>query len=249
MRHADVRISAKYSGSEEGSMNQDRRDAQLWAEEWKIKQRNRRRLIAILAIAVIVGVGVLNHYVSILFSRTTYGSAEEMKAALQGRYETDYAEDIVIDGDTITLTYYNPSHYSLEYAEEYGYSEYDDSVYEDTVEEWDFRSGQIKGGWMDVISVDKEGNLVYYQQTFKKTDDPKPVPIDPSELSLYKKGYSDSEQARSGDDAEYEEGEEAEYSEEAEAPEEEAAAEESRLETEEAAENAGIEAIEGSEGV
>ena len=91
-------------------MDQDRREAQLWAEEWKIKQRNRRILRVVLALVLICAIGVGLHYVGIMVARMTFNSAEEMKTYLQGRYETDYAEDIVIEGDTVTLTYYNPSH-------------------------------------------------------------------------------------------------------------------------------------------
>lgn len=233
-------------------MNQDRRDAQLWAEEWKIKQRNRRVLLTVLAVLLIVAMGVGLHYVGVFLSRTTFSSEEEMKAAVQGRFETDYAEDIVIEGDKVTLTYYNPSHYSLEYAEQYGYSEYDDSVYEDTVEKWDYRNGVIKCSWMDKITVDKDGNLVYYEQVFRKTNDPKPTPLDPSELSLFKKGY-DSAQAEQNDEAVEEdelegedpEGDEAVTGEEAAAME---ASQESQEETQAAADSAGVEASAGSAG-
>lgn len=217
-------------------MDKDRREAQLWAEEWNIKQKSRRRFAVIAVLLIIAAIGVGLHYVGIFVSRTTYASEAEMKAALQGRYETDYAEDIVIDGDTVTLTYYNPSHYSLEYAEEYGYSDYEDSVYEDTVVKWDYRIGEIKCNWMDSIKVDKNGNLVYYDQVYKKTNDPKPVPLDPSELSLFKKGY-DSAQAEQNeadgteaDELEEEwDGEDSEYEE----------SHESHIETQAAAEEAG----------
>jgi hypothetical protein len=217
-------------------MDKDRREAQLWAEEWNIKQKSRRRFAVIAVLLIIAAIGVGLHYVGIFVSRTTYASEAEMKAALQGRYETDYAEDIVIDGDTVTLTYYNPSHYSLEYAEEYGYSDYEDSIYEDTVVKWDYRIGEIKCNWMDSIKVDKNGNLVYYDQVYKKTNDPKPVPLDPSELSLFKKGY-DSAQAEQNeadgteaDELEEEwDGEDSEYEE----------SHESHIETQAAAEEAG----------
>ena len=231
-------------------MDQDRREAQLWAEEWKIKQRNRRILRVVLALVLICAIGVGLHYVGIMVARMTFNSAEEMKAYLQGRYETDYAEDIVIEGDTVTLTYYNPSHYSLEYAEEYGYSEYEDSVYEDTVKEWDFRSGEIKGNWMDTIQVNKDGSLDYYGQIFRKTDDPKPTPLDPSELSLFKQGYDSAQDEL---DALVEDGSDADTApegEEAAAEEDEAmeASLESKVETQEAADSAGVEALAGGSG-
>ena len=219
------------------NMTQDRRDAIHWAEEWRIRQRRNKIIIGVAAVLVIAMLGFLISFVSVRVSRTMYSSEEEMKAALQGRFETDYAEDIVIDGDTITLTYYNQSHYDLEYAERYGYSEYEDSVYEDDIVEWDYRRGEIKCSWMDSLYVDKDGNLVYLKQAFRKTDNPKPTPIDPSELSLYKKGYNDSQaEENEEDEAAYDDGL---TSEEALGQE---AAQESKDETQEAAEDAGIDA-------
>ena len=173
-------------------MSQDRRDAMHWAEEWRIRQRNKKIVLSVVVVIALALLGFIISYISIMVSRTTFESEEAMKAALQGRYETDYAEDIVIDGNNLTLTYYNQSHYDLEYAEKYGYSEYEDSVYDDEIIKWDYRRGEIKLNWMDTITVDKNGNLVYYEQQFKKTNEPKPTPLDPSLLSLYKKGYEDS---------------------------------------------------------
>lgn len=229
-------------------MDKDRRAAQQWAEEWKIKQKNRRILRTILIVLLIAAIGVGLHFVGVYIGRTTYASAEEMKTALQGRYETDYAEDIEIEGDKVTLTYYNPSHYSLEYAEEYGYSDYEDSVYEDTVTKWDYRNGAIKCGWMDEIVVNKDGNLVYYEQVFKKTNDPKPTPLDPSELSLFKQGYDSAQEEL---DALTEEGSAAAEGEEAvseEVLDGIEASQESLTETQEAADSAGVEAIAGGSG-
>lgn len=223
-------------------MTQDRRDAMHWAEEWRIRQRNKRILLIVLAIVAVAVLALIINYVSIMVSRTTYASEEEMKAALQGRYETDYAEDIVIDGDSLTLTYYNQSHYDLEYAEKYGYSDYEDSVYDDEIVEWDYRRGQIKLKWMDTITVDKSGNLVYYHQQYKKTNDPKPTPLDPSLLSQYKQGYEDGlnageEDADSSDDAASGAGL---TEEEQEAQD---AVQESQDETQAAAEEAGVEPL------
>ena len=223
-------------------MTQDRRDAMHWAEEWRIRQRNKRILLIVLAIVAVALLAFIINYVSIMVSRTTYASEEEMKAALQGRYETDYAEDIVIDGDSLTLTYYNQSHYDLEYAEKYGYSDYEDSVYDDEVVEWDYRRGQIKLKWMDTITVDKSGNLVYYHQQYKRTNEPKPTPLDPSLLSQYKQGYEDGlnageEDADSSDDAASGAGL---TEEEQEAQD---AVQESQDETQAAAEEAGVEPL------
>jgi len=223
-------------------MTQDRRDAMHWAEEWRIRQRNKRILLIVVAVLAVALLAFIINYVSIMVSRTTYASEEEMKAALQGRYETDYAEDIVIDGDSLTLTYYNQSHYDLEYAEKYGYSDYEDSVYDDEVVEWDYRRGQIKLKWMDTITVDKSGNLVYYHQQYKKTNEPKPTPLDPSLLSQYKQGYEDGlnageEDADSSDDAASGAGL---TEEEQEAQD---AVQESQDETQAAAEEAGVEPL------
>ena len=223
-------------------MTEDRRDAMHWAEEWRIRQRNKRILLIVLAIVAVALLAFIINYVSIMVSRTTYASEEEMKAALQGRYETDYAEDIVIDGDSLTLTYYNQSHYDLEYAEKYGYSDYEDSVYDDEAVEWDYRRGQIKLKWMDTITVDKSGNLVYYHQQYKKTNEPKPTPLDPSLLSQYKQGYEDGlnageEDADTSDDAASGAGL---TEEEQEAQD---AVQESQDETQAAAEEAGVEPL------
>lgn len=167
----------------ERSPEQDRIDAQAWATEWQIKRRNRRWLYIIGAILLVIILFYAIGFIKIHATRTTFRSEEEMRAALQGRFETDYCEDIEIIEDNITLTYYEISHYDLDYAEKYGYSEYDDSVYEDVVREWDYKHGIIKGKWMSDITVDRNGNLKYYSQTFVKSDDPKPVPIDPSALT------------------------------------------------------------------
>lgn len=226
-------------------MDQDRRDAMHWAQEWRIRRRNKRVLTAIIAVVAVAAFIYVINYISILGSRTTYGSEEEMRTALQGRFATDYAEDIVIEGDKLTLTYYNQSHYDLEFAETYGYSEYDDSVYEDKVVKWDYRRGEIKLDWMSTITVDKDGNLRYYSQAFVKTNEPKPTPIDPSELSLYKKGYSDSE-AANAEDEEAEESDETASGDDAMSAEEAAGQEasaESQEETQAAAEEAGVEPL------
>ena len=80
-------------------------------------------------------------------------SEEEMRAAMQGRFVYDMYEDFYFEGDTVTKTYYSISHYDREYAEQYGYEEYGDSVYEDTVVKWDYRRGVIKCKWMEDIIV------------------------------------------------------------------------------------------------
>ena len=168
-------------------MDQDRRDAAAWAKEWYIRQKNRRLLMVIAGIALIAAIVTVVRFAIIHIERTTFGSVEEMRAAMQGRYaiERDY-EDIYIDGDTITLTYLSYSHYDRRYAEEYGYNyDEEDSVYEDDVAEWDYRHGVIKTRWMGDIIVDKNGNIRrgdYSYSTFYRTDKPRPEPIDPSTL-------------------------------------------------------------------
>lgn len=163
-------------------MDNDRRDARTWAQEWSIRQRNLRIIKVLAIIAIIIALYFVIHFITVTATRTTFHSVEEMRAAMQGRYETDYCEDIEIIGDDVTLTYYEISHYDPDYAEKYGYSEYDDSVYEDSVEKWDYRNGVIKCRWMDDLIIDKQGNIRYYNQTFVKTDADKPVPFDRSIL-------------------------------------------------------------------
>ena len=229
------------------NMSQDRRDAMHWAEEWRIRQRNKRILVVVCVIVALALLGFILSYVSVMVSRSTFESEEAMKEALQGRYTTEYEDtDIVIDGDTVTLSYYNRSHYDLEYAQKYGYSEYEDSAYEDKVVKWDYNRGVIVLDWMEEIKVDKEGNLVYYDQPYKKTDAPKPTPFDPSLLNHEKEdgeeaadaaGGSGTEDAGAADDA----------ASGADMPEEEQAAqeesEESLEKTEEKAEDAGVEPL------
>ena len=169
-------------------MDQDRRDAAAWAKEWQIKQKNRRLVLVIVGLIAIAAIGYLISFITIKAERTTFKSVEDMRAAMQGRYaiERDY-EDIIIEGDDITLTYISFSHYDRDYAERYGYDYFgDDSVYEDHVREWDYRHGVIKTDWMGDLVVDKYGNIRRgdsYYYTFYKTDKPRPEPIDPSTLT------------------------------------------------------------------
>ena len=166
-------------------MDQDRRDAAAWAKEWQIKRKNRRILYVLAGILAVAAIGYLISFITIHTERTTFGSAEEMRLAMQGRYaiERDY-EDIIIEGDEITLTYLSLSHYDREYAEKYGYEEYDDSVYDDHVKEWDYRHGVLKTEWMDDLIIDSDGNIHKGKYTILyKTDRPRPEPIDPSTLN------------------------------------------------------------------
>ena len=168
-------------------MDQDRRDANAWAKEWYIRQKNRRLLMVLGAVLLVAAIGYAVHFTIVHVERTTFRSTEDMRKAMQGRYaiERDY-EDIIIEGDEVTLTYLAYTHYNREYAERYGYN-YDeqDSVYEDHVVKWDYRNGVIRTEWMGDLIVDKNGNLRRgdsYYGTFYKTDKPRPEPIDPSTL-------------------------------------------------------------------
>ena len=66
-------------------MDQDRRDAAAWAKEWQIRQKNRRILYVLAAIALIAAVSFTIKFVIVHTERTTFGSEEEMRAAMQGR--------------------------------------------------------------------------------------------------------------------------------------------------------------------
>lgn len=169
-------------------MDQDRRDAAAWAKEWQIKRKNRMIIGVIAGILGVVLIGYFIRFLIIHTERTTFGSEEEMRAACQGRYEeSSYYEDLMIEEDTVTLTYLERSHYDRDYAERYGYEyDYNDSIYEDRVVEWDYRHGLIKTEWMGDLIVDKNGNIRRgdsYYGTFYKTNKPRPEPIDPSTLS------------------------------------------------------------------
>lgn len=167
-------------------MDQERRDAAAWAQEWAIRKKNRRIIRIIAALVLIWVFGMLVNLISVRMTRMTFGSEEEMRKSLQGRYAIDRSyEDIIIEGDDITVTYYEVSHYNLDYAREYGYSEeFGNTVYEAVVTEWDYRHGVIKTDWMDDIIVDQDGNLIRYRTSkYVKTDKPAPTPIDPAELN------------------------------------------------------------------
>ena len=169
-------------------MDQDRRDAAAWAKEWYIRKKNRRLLMALAFLLLVALIGYMVNFTIVHVERTTFHSAEEMRKAMQGRYaiDRDY-EDIIIEGDEITLTYLSFSHYDRSYAEKYGYDySGEDSVYNDRVEKWDFRNGVIRTQWMGDLVVDKNGNIrrgKAYYGIFYKTDKPRPEPIDPSTLS------------------------------------------------------------------
>ena len=169
-------------------MDQDRRDAAAWAKEWYIRKKNRRLLIVLALLLLIAAVVCAVYFAVVNIERSTFRSVEDMRKAMQGRYaiERDY-EDIIIEGDEITLTYLSYSHYDRDYAERYGYDySGDDSVYEDHVIKWGFRNGVIKTKWMGDLVVDKNGNIRRgnrYYTTFYKTDKPRPEPIDPSTLN------------------------------------------------------------------
>ncbi len=168
-------------------MDQNRRDAAAWAKEWQIRQKNRKLLMALALLLLAAVIGYMIHFTVVHVERTTFKSEEDMRKAMQGRYADERVlEDLVIEGDDITLTYLAYSHYNREYAENYGYN-YDehDSVYEDSVEEWDYRNGVIKTRWMGDIIVDKNGDIRRkdFHMTFRKTDKPRPEPIDPSTLT------------------------------------------------------------------
>lgn len=167
------------------AMDQDRRDAIAWAKEWQIRQKNRRLLFGLTGIAAVIVVCLLIRYIVIQSERSTYSSVEAMRAALQGRYVASYGyEEAMIEGDIVTVTFLEPSHYNREYAERYGYSEeFSDHSYEHRVTEWDYRHGVIKLDWGGDLIVDKSGGLRYSQNIqYFKTDEPRPEPIDPASL-------------------------------------------------------------------
>lgn len=168
-------------------MDQNRKDAAAWAREWQIRRKNRRILYVIAGILIVAALGFLIRFIVVKAERTTFRSADEMRQAVQGRYENDYYEDLVIDGDRVTLTYLAFSHYDRDYAERYGYDPDDkDSVFTDRIVKWDYRHGVLKTEWMGDLVIDKAGNIRRedsYYGTFFKTDRPRPDPIDPSTLN------------------------------------------------------------------
>lgn len=165
-------------------MDESRRHAQAWAEEWRLRKRNRRIVTIVVAvIAVIVVFGVIG-YMSNYIPRMKFNSEEEMKAAVQGRYaiESSYT-DLIIEGDEVTLTYLAYSHYNRDYAERYGYDADKDNVLTDHIVKWDYKHGVLKTEWMDDLIIDKDGNIHRGKYTtLYKTTRPRPEPIDPATL-------------------------------------------------------------------
>lgn len=165
-------------------MDESRRHAEAWAAEWRLRKRNRTIVtIIVVLIVAIVAIGAVGYF-STRISRSTYSSAEEMKAAVQGRYaiESSYT-DLIIEDDEITLTYLAYSHYNRDYAERYGYDADEDNVLTDHVVKWDYKHGVLKTEWMDDLIIDKDGNIHRGKYTvLYKTDRPRPEPIDPATL-------------------------------------------------------------------
>lgn len=184
-------------------MDQDRREAAAWAEEWRIEHKRKRIIAAAAAMILIAVIAFAVVFITRMAMRMTFSSADEMREAMQGRYAIGrYYEDIIIDGNNITHTYLAWSHYDRRYAEEYGYDADEDHVYEDRVVKWDYRRGVIKTEWMGDFIVDKDGNLhrgsysVYY-----KTDEPRPEPIDPATLGQPSEDTSGDGDAADGNEA------------------------------------------------
>ncbi len=166
-------------------MDQDRRDAAAWAEEWRIKHKNRKIIGVIAVIAFIVFVVWGASRVAEIMNRTIFSSEAEMREAMQGRFAIErWYEDIIIEGDEVTLTFLSMSHYDRDYAERHGYDYEEDSVYHDRVVEWDYRHGVIRMEWMSEMIVDKKGNIRRYgNTTYYRTNKPRPEPIDPATLN------------------------------------------------------------------
>lgn len=166
-------------------MDQDRRDAAAWAEEWRIKHKNRKIIGVIAVIAFIVLTVWGASRISEIMNRTIFSSEAEMREAMQGRFAIErWYEDIIIEGDEVTLTFLSMSHYDRDYAERHGYDYEEDSVYHDRVVEWDYRHGVIRMEWMSEMIVDKKGNIRRYgNTTYYRTNKPRPEPIDPATLN------------------------------------------------------------------
>ena len=165
-------------------MDQDRREAAAWAEDWRIRKKNRTlyTVIGVVIALVLLGIGI--NYAVLRMNRMSFESADAMREAMQGRFsiESSYM-DIIIEGDDVTLTYWACSHYDRRYAEEYGYDADEDSVYTDRVVKWDYKRGVMKTEWMGDLVVDRDGNIKRGKYTtFYRTDRPRPEPLDPATL-------------------------------------------------------------------
>ena len=166
-------------------MDESRRHAEAWAQEWRLRKRNKTLITVIAVVVLLVAAISLMSYFSNRVGRMTFSSEEEMKAAVQGRYALDTSyTDLVIEGDKVTNTYWSYSHYNRDYAERYGYDAEQDSVHTDYIVKWDYKHGVLKTEWMGDLIIDKDGNIHKGKYTvLYKTDRPRPDPIDPATLS------------------------------------------------------------------
>ena len=75
-------------------MDQDRRDAAAWAREWQIKQKNRRLLMVLGGIVLVAVAAFLIKAAIVLLERTTFGSEEEMRAALEAACAWEFVSEM-----------------------------------------------------------------------------------------------------------------------------------------------------------
>ena len=142
---------------------QDRERIGRWEQDWAIRKKNRRLIIVCVAVLVIGLLVLLVSAGAMMLTRTTYSSEEEMSKAVEGCYlYEDFIMIVIFDGQ-VELTYFN------------SWDDTGDSVFNDTVKKWNYRTGTIKMNWMDDITIDKDGNPVFSGRTYRKVD-PSEVP-------------------------------------------------------------------------
>lgn len=129
-------------------LEQDKRDAALWATEWKANKSTKRGIIIVVAIILIM-VGFFSFRTIKLHStRMTFDSENAMKEYSQGTFRSD-REALIFDGNEVTHIYYLDDDINQETTRD-----------TDRVIDWDYRHGNISFGYMSDVYVDKDGALV-----------------------------------------------------------------------------------------
>ncbi|MBQ0018019.1 MAG: hypothetical protein KBS63_02230 [Clostridiales bacterium] len=146
-------------------MDQDRIDAQNWATEWAIRQKNKKIICIVIGILLAAFVYFAITAVKIYFTRTIFRSEAEMKEAMQGSFKYEDYQEIDIVGDKVYFTYFNVKDEDSGEYNEYTKS-YTDNTYDDVVVKWHPYTGTIECDWLGDYTVDTKVNLTRNSTTF-----------------------------------------------------------------------------------
>lgn len=148
-------------------MDQDRIDAQNWATEWTIRQKNKKIICIVIGILLAAFVYFVITAAKIYFSRTVFRSEAEMKEAMQGSFKYEDYQEIDIVGDKLYLTYFNVNSENSGTYNEYT-ENYTDTTYDDVVVKWHPYTGTIECDWLGDYVVDADVNIMRSYTTFKR---------------------------------------------------------------------------------